>query len=443
MLDEFNRHNLFHEGLEIYEAQDPHLAALRDLKFVHPIDWWREVRWDTPGIYLLTGGRQIGKSTSTKLMIRHLLEQRIFPSSRIFYLPCDQIDDHHHLSRLIRLFLEDLPPPAKHFLVVIDEITYVKEWDRAIKALADDGSLGHGFCIITGSDSVILREAASRFPGRRGQAAKTDFHLHPLSFCEYVQLTDPSLLDAPESHLGSLFDCFDRYQRCGGYLRAINDLHAIGEVRKATYLTFEQWIRGDFERRHKNTSTLLGVLHTVFSTLGSQVTYSALAHKMGQVVKETFIDYLDLLKRMDVLFDLQAFDQNTRLGFPKKARKLHFLDPFIMDTIERWLIAERHVVPADTAAVKVESIVASQYRNALPCYYLKGTGEVDLVVVDKDRFVPIEVKWTGQLRSQDLKQIAKYPQAKILTKQPSRGVVKNVPTIPLPLFLVSYPKTIP
>ena len=59
----------------------------------------------------------------------------------------------------------------KKFLLIIDEVTFVKDWDRVIKALADEGLFEHGLCILTGSDCLILKEAAQRFPGRRAPGA--------------------------------------------------------------------------------------------------------------------------------------------------------------------------------------------------------------------------------------------------------------------------------
>ncbi|HQH81140.1 MAG TPA: ATP-binding protein [bacterium] len=444
MIENYTVHNLFFKDINQFEEHDPHLENLQNLKFVHPLDWWKDIDWAKPGIYILTGGRQIGKSTSAKLLIKKVLRDKQFKPTRVFYLPCDQISDHLHLTKIIKLFVEeDLKSLADPFLLILDEITYVKDWDKSIKALADEALFRNGFCFITGSDSVILKEAASRFPGRRGNADVSDFHIHPLNFHEYVKLTSPDLLEDPENRIASLFESFEFFQKSGGYLKAINDLYLYGEIKQATYLMFEQWICGDFERRGKNLQTLASVLAAVCRTYGSQITYSTLAQKMGHVSKETLIDYMNLLERMDILFSLQAFDQNTGLGFPKKAKRIHFYDPFIIDTIERWLASERLIEKKDRPSLKVESIAAANYKRAMPTYYIKAEGEIDLVLVAGKIFVPIEVKWTNQLRPNDLKQLAKYERSIILTKGLSCGHVDGIRSIPLPLCLIKYPREIP
>lgn len=435
MLEEYARHNLFRESLAKFVNEDPQLSLLKDLKYVHPMDWWKDVDWNHPGIFILTGGRQIGKTTSTKLLIKHVLKKKMFSPKRVFYLPCDQIDDYHHLSRVLRFFFEDVESESGKFLLIIDEVTFVRDWDRSIKALADEGRFREGFCIITGSDSVILKEAASRFPGRRGHADVVDFHLYPLSFRDYVELVSPKLIKKPASDLESLFQHFEDYLICGGYLRAINDLHSANGISKATYAVFEQWISGDFEKRGKNADTLTGILNTLMTVGTSQATYSSLTQKLGRVSKDTFIDYCSLLERMDIIFNLQAFDQNTRRGFPKKARKFHFADPFIIDTISKWLERVGLKTEKDLTPVKVESVVAAHIRRLVPAYYLKGDGEIDVIAVVGKKVIPLEVKWTNQLRPTDVKQLKKFPHSRILTKQRVKGEIQDVPCIPIPLFL--------
>ena len=79
-------------------------------------------------------------------------------------------------------------PRCKGFFVlnlkylIIDEVTYIRHWDKAVKFLADAGQLEDITLMLTGSDMLILSEARMRFPGRRGVADKVDFHLYPLSF---------------------------------------------------------------------------------------------------------------------------------------------------------------------------------------------------------------------------------------------------------------------
>ena len=53
-----------------------------------------------------------------------------------------------------------------------------------------------------------------------------------------------------------------------------------------------------------------------------------------------------------------------------------------------------------------------------------------------NRLWPIEIKWTTQLRSHDLKQISKYKNGIIYAKVINNSSVNNIPVQPLPLALL-------
>jgi len=46
----------------------------------------------------------------------------------------------------------------------------------------------------------------------------------------------------------------------------------------------------------------------------------------------------------------------------------------------------------------VEGNLGTHYRRYYPTFYIKAEGEVDLAYIDRNRFHPVEVKWTGQAR---------------------------------------------
>ena len=60
----------------------------------------------------------------------------------------------------------------------------------------------------------------------------------------------------------------------------------------------------------------------------------------------------------------------------------------------------------------------------------------DIAYINENRFWPVEIKWARQIRSKQLKQIAKYSNGKILTKLAIKGEMHGVPTEPLPLALL-------
>ncbi len=430
VLDRFINHNQYRQSLDTYLKTDPHLRALSTLRHQYDSGWWHVMLEALPGIYILTGGRQVGKSTSCKLLIKEILLQKTLPSEQILYLPCDEIYDAKELSTVLRYFIESVN--AQRFLLIIDEITYVKHWERVIKALADEGLFRQSTCILTGSDALILKEAAMSFPGRRGVAAETDFHMYPLSFSEYAHLLQPS----GEFSADELRGLFHKYLHNGGYLRAINEMEQGGEIKQATYVTYEQWIRGDFLKQNKNESYLLAVLNALLTTGVSQISFSKLTQKIGLISKDTCIDYCHLLERMDILFNLQAYDQNKKQGFPRKDRKFHFLDPLIYHTICQWLAREGHSVAVNESYL-VEAIVAAHCHRFGKAYYFKGDGEIDVILLRDGQVQAIEVKWAEQVRPADLKLLKNFTHSTVLSKQKVKGSIEHIKSIPVDQFLLS------
>jgi len=273
--------------------------------------------------------------------------------------------------------------------------------------------------------------ARMRFPGRRGSADIVDFHLYPLSFFEFVKL---KLKENEEPSIDILFHEFDNYLSHGGFLTAINDQKKTGTISLSTYQTYSDWIRGDVIKHGKGEAYLREFLMASMNTYGTQITWNSLADHTSIDHPNTIQEYANLLASMDVLFVQNALIESKLVAAPKKAKKLIFKDPFIFHAIQKWIAPFK---TPDTAIIPalVESCVVSHYQRFYPTFYIKAEGEVDLAYLDQNKFYPIEVKWTKQLRSKDLKQIKKYKNGLILSQLKQQGLIENTPTVPLPLHL--------
>jgi hypothetical protein len=435
----FLPHNTHREGPLHFSAQDPQLRRLKRLAYAYTPDLLAVLPDKVPGIYSITGGRQIGKTTLLKQWMEKLLKEKVNPQAIIF-VSGELIDDYHTLLYLLQTELEQMPAQALRFFI-IDEITYIRDWDKAVKYAADAGWLDDVVLMLTGSDSSLIQEARVRFPGRRGKADGVNFHLYPLSFREVVQLKNP-LCDMPSTTL--LYAEWNNYLLHGGYLTAMNDMAEYGIVLPATLATYSDWIRGDMLRRGKQGHYLREVLGAVIKRYTSQITWNALAKDLSIDHPHTVADYIALLESMDAVFVQSALLEDKLLAAPKKAKKVIFCDPFIFHAIRAWLFPVKNpfqeqmqpiVQNPDWCGKLVEAATVSQYRRFFPTYYIKAEGEIDIAYLDGQRIFPIEIKWTNQLHVKDLKQVMKYPNSKILTKNNMPGEINHIPTIPLPLAL--------
>jgi predicted AAA+ superfamily ATPase len=225
----------------------------------------------------------------------------------------------------------------------------------------------------------------------------------------------------------------------------MNDMASNRSIQPATFSTYSDWIRGDVLKRNKQEHYLLEILQGIIKRYGTQVTWNALARDLSIDHPKTVADYVALLGSMDAVFVQAALLEDKLSASPKKARKVLFTDPFIFHAVNAWLNPcedpfneqiELILTDPEWSAKLAEACVTAQYRRVFPTYYIKAKGEVDIAYVEGKRFWPVEIKWTGQTRPKDLKQIAKYKNGLILTKSKQEGNIQGIPTLPLPLALL-------
>jgi predicted AAA+ superfamily ATPase len=156
---------------------------------------------DTDAVYTLRGPRQVGKTTLLKDMIRDLINQNVSPRN-IFYFTCDLIDNPKALADTITSYLEMVrPDKTQRAYLLIDEVSSVKDWQKAIKFLADKDSLIQTTLILTGSHTLDIKKASEKLPGRRGEAKDLlDKIMLPMKFAEYAETLSKDVKDTIKEH---------------------------------------------------------------------------------------------------------------------------------------------------------------------------------------------------------------------------------------------------
>lgn len=447
---QFSPHNTHHISIKAFHEQDPHLQNCQAQPFTFHSPLLQQIPQQIPGIYTIGGGRQIGKTTLLKQWMAQLLQQGV-PAQSIYFITGELIHDQYTLLKIIQEALATMPTDHQQYLI-IDEITYIEDWDRAIKYAADAGFFNNTAVILTGSDLALLQQARMTFPGRRGKADQTDFHLYPLSFKEFVDLTHDThyaTLTQKEytensKHIDTFSTAFKHYLIHGGYLTAINDFAKDQHILPATFRTYADWIRGDVVKRHKQEHYLKEILSAIIKRYGSQLTYNSLVKDLSIDHPKTVADYIHLLETMDAVFVQHALLEDKLVAAPKKAKKCLFTDPFVFHAIRSWIFStlkpfQEQVLTAledpQLLSQLVESCVVTHFRRYYPTYYIKAAGEVDIAYIKDENFWPVEIKWTEQLRPKDLKQIQKYPHATIYTKHNHHHDIFGIPTVHLPWAL--------
>ncbi len=455
MIDEMIVHNQFKESIQRFKNHDPHLKKLLPLPLVYRSPLLNTSVFKIPGIYLITGGRQIGKTTFLKQLILELLKKGT-SADNILFLTGEIIDTHQILRRIISQFYNS---SSTHQYLFIDEVNYIPEWDKSIKYLVDSGLLDRTSVILTGSDSQIIRTSMKRFSGRRGKADTVDFTFSPLNFKEFVCLKNKKLQpaceklvstplaeEAPEftKHHNSFRSLFFDYLLHGGYLPAINEYVQTNTLSKSTINTYIHWIIGDILKYNKSEHYLHEIFRGIKQTYNTPVSWSTLSRFLPIEHHKTISDYCEILNSIHVLHIQQALLEHKMIGAPKKGRKLYFRDPFIDHAVSLYLNPEFSIenIKASLnnnsfASRFVEAIAVDHCKRAHPTFYIKGSsGEVDIALVQKEKMFPIEVKWTERIRPEDLKQLRKYNNGLILSPKPETQRIHNIVSSSLIRFLI-------
>lgn len=357
-------------------------------------------------VVLLTGARQVGKSTLAQAM-----RSAAWPAK---YLTLDDRAVHDALLRDPDGFVAGNPPP-----LILDEVQRAPDLLRAIK-MAVDRDRRPGSYLLTGSANLLtLRAVSETLAGR--VAVHT---LHPFSWSEIVGKPNPSGI------LDDLFQCRDardllvRFPRgcvpamqedvqeriiAGGYPPAA--LMASPRARsrwfagyRQTYLERDVRDLADIERLPE-----FGRLLTLLAArTGQLLNYADLSRDLD-LPYTTLRRYMGLLEATYQLFLLPPYFTNIGQRLVKMP-KLYLTDTGMachLTAARDWVTLERQ----GRAGALVETWVASELRKVLDAsdgggelfFWRTHAGrEVDFLLVRGEDVVAVEVKWTRRLDEKDL-----------------------------------------
>lgn len=351
---------------------------------------------------LLVGPRQVGKTTFLKLFIKHLIDSNTDPK-RILYFSCEPLRDFNELIEIARL--SDTLIAGKKYLF-FDEITFVPEWQRAVKYLLDT-PLGKDKTIyITGSSSIALKKET--FPGR---AIETR-HMYPLSFKEFCEIFGSDALkkelhnkksDEMEKRANQLIfyyeeikGLFAKYIQCGGFPRSAYELMEKNRISEETKEILWKWFIADIAKIERSERIASSVLIGVIKNYCSRFSLNSIAKETEIGSHVTVRDYLEILEELFVLRSVFPLDLKTLTEKFKKMRKVYFIDPFIYHVFKEKLTGIK--TTEEELPKIVEGIVAEHlFRKFGKVFCLAGKREIDFYV----KQIAIELKWQSKVKKTD------------------------------------------
>lgn len=452
---------------------------------------------DEEVIYVLRGPRRVGKTTLLKLRIQRLLETGVTPQN-IFYYPCDALETPKQLTDKIDAYLSEIRKKGKWAYLFIDEVSMLKDWQRAIKLLIDAGRFKECTIILTGSHNIDLRKGSESLAGRRGRIEKLrygtpDKILLSAKFSEYVETLQPVLshkirelqllslerrkriiLELAKGRIPSelkelaLFSkelgvLLEGYLLTGGIASAIHEYTANRKISRDTYTTFVHFVVRDICRWGQNENYARQILRRIIETLASQVSWNSLREDTEISDHKTAGSYVDILKDSFVVAYYYHLNVEKGSAYYKKEKKTYFQDPFIFHACRSWVYGKDGFEESlgllskpENRSKLIECIASNHFSRFMfslhpsslfdpsnyVFYWKNKNKEVDFVIELYGKFLPMEVKYSDNIQEDDARGISEFMKTGrshnfgIITSKNRLEMGKKYVTVPLSILLL-------
>lgn len=380
----------------------PRIQGLRPrpyLDLLHPLVTNLDVR----RAIVLMGPRRVGKTILLLHLIERLIADGVAPES-IGYLDVEHPILHYKsLDTFVDLLDTGVPATSSNpRYLLLDEIQYLKDWERHLKPLVD--TRPELRILVSGSAAAALKRSSTE----SGAGRFTDFMVPPLTFPEFLHLSsDDHLIRANREDTYSISDQaglnrrFVDYLNIGGY----PELALSKEIQSDS----ERFIKSDIIDKVllRDLPNLYGIsdiqeLNQLFVSLAyntaQEVSLEALSQN-SNVAKPTLSKYIEYLEAAFLLRRIQRVDKSGRRFQRQRQFKVFLTNPSMRSALFGSL------QPADSGfGALVETGLISQlfYSDQYLAYANWNQGEVDLVLLNANFAVrsAIEVKWSNQPTTQ-------------------------------------------
>ncbi|MBP6985322.1 MAG: ATP-binding protein [Alphaproteobacteria bacterium] len=416
----------------MYDEKNEIIAALG-----HFNPWWRGVAipdlstwkraafhelltWVTtppaPRAIMLSGARQVGKTTLILQTIEELLKRGI-PAANIIYVTLDHpLLKIHGIQKILEAWREREPKKEGDEYLFIDEAQFITDWGTWVKHQVDFEKRRH--VIMTGSAMPLMRTDQESGVGRWHTIKLTT-----LSFYEYIQLKKINLEPLPKvESLRELFswtpaDFYKTTQQGASYLGHFNEYLVRGGFPQTAQVESidqaQRLLREDIIDRSlkRDMTALFGVrrildLERLFLYLcmhdGGALDMTMLCNNL-KINRPSVENFLELLESAHLIYRLPPYGYGKEI---LRARyKVYLADSAIAPAV---LLKGNQILDNPLAmSVSAESTVLKHLhtryysQNArLTYWHGKKKQEIDLVADLSGHLIPFEVKYQSQITTQ-------------------------------------------
>jgi len=339
-------------------------------------------------ILLLTGPRQVGKSTLFKELFRE--EYKYF-----------SLDDPILKEQLIndpRLFLKNNPEK-----LIIDEIQYAPSIFPYLKMKVDENR-EDGMYLMTGSQAfVLMKNVSETLAGRVGILELQGISLREQFNIEFNKpfIPNEEYISEREKNMTEYTDLWQRIHR--GYMPEL-----VFNDKKKWEFFYSSYVQTYIERDVRDLinisdeSKFLKFMISLASRSGELLNYGAVANEVG-VSNETVKRWVSVLRTSRIIYLMEPYF-NNHLKRVIKTPKIYFMDVGLLAYLTKWPTPETLANGAKAGNI-FETFVVSEiiksYLNAgiinPPVYFYrdKDKKEIDLIVEEAEKIYPIEIKMSA------------------------------------------------
>ena len=348
-------------------------------------------------VIILTGPRQVGKSTMLKTILK---------SQGVNYITLDNPIVRESAIENPSRFLELNKAP-----IIIDEIQKAPKLFEYIKEIVDDNGY-KGQYFLTGSQNFRLMQGITEsLAGRAGiisMLGLSNREIHNIDYSEpfkptdehfnavnQIKLINPYIDIAEVIHRGSfpeLYETLEDNYDIKAELANWSDYYA-------SYL--QTYIEKDVREiiNVQNMTAFIKFIKAVAALTGEQLSYTTLAEICGMDVNTTK-RWISILETSGLIYILQPYYNNFNKRLTKTP-KIYFLDTGMVCYLSGWNTPQQLRDGARWGHIfetyVIGEILKSYYNNGIinvPLFYYrdKEKNEIDLIIEEGSTLYPIEIK---------------------------------------------------
>jgi predicted AAA+ superfamily ATPase len=330
---------------------------------------------ETSKIISIIGSRRAGKTFYFYQIIQNLLKNDIskenilyinFEDDRLLPLEVDELND---LMEAYYELYPDSKKQKKYFF--FDEIQNIKNWEIFVRRICDKEKIK---IYITGSSSKLLsKEIATSLRGRT-----LTFHLHPLSFNEFLKFKNIKM-EKNYEYSSQRFKLSDYYE-----MFIYRDLVERFSIRNTRLLKM-----------------LTKYLITNISSIFSINSYYNYTKKEMKVSKETILEYISHLSDINLIYLVPIF------SYSLKVQQVNPSKTYCIDTGLRNAVALKF--SEDVGRLTENIVYIELKRRGKEIFYWKNKQEIDFVIKEKNnKLTAINVNYTDKINEREIKGLQEF-----------------------------------